>query len=84
MDAGTRATAPAAVIGFVHGLHAFVLDGDRVFAGMTPLDTTSGQNGARMLTFADGVSAQLVPAGNGFELRFSSGEAIPLREQEAR
>jgi hypothetical protein len=84
MDGGTRTTAPAAVLGFVHGLHAIVLDGDRVFAGMSRIETTPGQDGAKTLTFPDGVTAQLVPAGAGFELRFSSGETIPLREQEAR
>jgi hypothetical protein len=84
MDPGTRATAPAAVVGFVHGVHAFVLDGDRVFAGMTPISTSRGQDGARTLTFSDGVSAQLVPASAGYELRFSGGETIPVREQEGR
>ncbi|MGH9348059.1 MAG: hypothetical protein ACRD26_12435 [Vicinamibacterales bacterium] len=84
MDPGTRATAPAAVMGFVHGLNAIVVDGDRVYAGMTALQATRGQDGARTLTFADGVSAQMVPAEKGFELRFSSGETIPLCEEEAR
>lgn len=82
MDNGGRNTAPAAVLGFVHGVHTFVLDGDRVFAGMTPVKAAPGENGARTLTFDDGVTAQLIPTQSGFELRFASGESIALREQE--
>jgi hypothetical protein len=84
MNAEGRGTAPAAVIGFVHGLHAFVLDGDRVFAGMTPLNAPRGQNGVRTLMLANGLSAQLVPVSSGFNLQFSSGESIALHEQAAR
>ena len=82
MDNAGRNNANAAVIGFVHGVHTFVLDGDSVFAGMTPVKAARGENGARTLTFEDGLSAQLVPTQTGFELRFSSGETIGLREQE--
>lgn len=84
MDGGSRATAPAAVLGFVHGMNAIVLDGDRVFAGMTPLDASRESSGARTLTLANGLTAQLVPADKGFELRFSDGATIALREQEGR
>jgi hypothetical protein len=84
MDLGARTTAAAELLGFVHGLHTIVLDGNRVYAGMTRIDAKEGQNGARTLTLAGGQTADLVPAGEGFELRFSSGETIAMRQQETK
>jgi hypothetical protein len=81
MDGGTRTTAPAALLGFVYGLHTIVLDGDRIFAGMSRLETTEAAGGGHVITLSDGLTAQLVPAGDGFELRFSTGEAIALHRQ---
>jgi hypothetical protein len=81
LDPAGRTTAAAALTAFVNGLDPIVLDGDEVFAGMTRIETTEGQNGARTLALTGGLTAQLVPAGEGFELRFANGEAIALRER---
>lgn len=74
-----RAQVPGAVVAFVNGVHVFVLDGDRVFAGMSELAAATGANGTRVITFASGLSADLVPAADGMEMRFSSGERVVLR-----
>ena len=84
MDGGDRRTAPAAVMGFVHGLNAVVVDGGRVYAGMTAIDATSGANGAMTLGLGQDFSAQIVPNGAGYDLRFSSGETIALKEGAAK
>ena len=84
VDGRARTTAAAEIAGFVHGLHTFVLDGNRVYAGMTRIDSTDGPNGARVLTLGGGLTAQLVPVGEGYELRFASGETLTLREQETK
>jgi hypothetical protein len=78
---GDRGQAPATVLAFVNGLHTVVLDGNDVYAGTTRLSTTSDSTGGREVSLANGLSAHLVPAGDGMELRFSSGERVPLRKQ---
>jgi hypothetical protein len=80
MDNAARGTA-GAVVGFVNGLHTVVLDGDRVYAGMTRIDTTAAPDGARGLALAGGLTAQLVQSGDAYEIRFSSGETIQLRAE---
>ena len=82
VDPSGRGTGPAALLAFIYGLDPIVLDGNDVFAGMTRLATGDGQNGGRTLTLAGGLTAQLVPSGNGFELRFANGESIAMRQQE--
>lgn len=78
-----RATAPAAVLAFVNGLHVMVLDGSDVYAGTTRLSTTSDSAG-RMVTLANGLGAHIAPTSDGMELRFTSGERVPLRRQQKR
>jgi hypothetical protein len=82
--AGGRAASPAAVLAFVQGLHVMVIDGNRVYAGLTPLKVAPGADGILTITLRGNLTAQIVPAGTGLQLRFSSGEAIALREQPAR
>lgn len=82
MDGGPRTTAPGEMLGFVHGLHRVVLDGDRIYAGMTAMDASRDGNGARAVTLANGLTAQLLPAEKGFQLKFSTGETVVLREHE--
>ena len=77
-----RAFIPGSIVAMVNGVHVMVVEGDRVYAGMTPLATTAGANGARTITFASGLTADLVTAGQGAELRFSSGERVPLRPRQ--
>lgn len=78
-----RAASPAAMLAFVNGMHVLVIDGDDVFAGMQQLKANRAPDGVRTLQLADGSSADLVPSGATFELRFASGERIPLRKQPA-
>jgi hypothetical protein len=73
---------PGAIVAFVNGVHVMVVDDDRVFAGMTPLESKSGSGGARTITFASGLSAEMVPSAQGAEMRFSSGERVPVRERQ--
>jgi hypothetical protein len=82
-SAANRSTAPGALLAFVNGVHVIVLDGDDAYAGATLLKLATGENGARTLQLADGRSAQLVPAGDALDLRFSTGEHALLRKQSA-
>jgi hypothetical protein len=83
-QAGERRAAPATVLAFVNGLHTVVVDGNDVYAGTTRLSSTADSAGGRELSLANGLSAHLVPSGDGMELRFSSGESVPLRKQTRR
>jgi hypothetical protein len=80
-SAASRATAPAALLAFVNGVHVMVVDGDEAYAGTTLLKLTKSENGSRTMQLADGRSAELVPAGDAFDLRFSTGEHAMLRKQ---
>jgi hypothetical protein len=77
-----RAYIPGSIVAFVNGVHVMVVDGDTVFAGMTPLATTSGANGAKTITFSSGLTADMVPSAQGAEMRFSSGERVPVRTRQ--
>src|SRR5689334_5263419 len=79
-----RANAAATLLAFVNGVHVVVVDGDDAYAGMTRLRAARAPDGHRTLALANGLSAQLVPVGDVMELRFSSGEALPLRRQPER
>jgi hypothetical protein len=76
-----RATAQAALLAYVNGLHVMVLDGNTAYAGMTRLEAAKGTDGNQTLTLANGLKAELVRAGEAVELRFSSGELVPLRKR---
>jgi hypothetical protein len=79
-----RANAAASLVAFVNGLHVVVVDGDDVYAGTTRHQSTSGDEGARALSLVNGLRAELVPVGEVLELRFSSGETLPMRRQPER
>lgn len=76
-----RAGAQAAVLAYVHGLHVLVLDGNTVFSGTTRLKGERDAEGATVFTLAGGLTASLVPAADGMELRFSTGERVPMRKR---
>jgi hypothetical protein len=78
-----RAAVPGAIVAFVNGVHVMVVGDDRVYAGMTVLETKSGSDGAKTITFASGLTADLIPSADGGEMRFSSGERVPVRAREA-
>jgi hypothetical protein len=73
-----RAYNAGSIVAFVNGVHVMVVDGDRIYAGMTELTTKSGTGGAKTITFASGLSAEMVPSGQGAEMRFSTGERVPV------
>ena len=77
-----RAYVPGSIVAFVNGVHVMVVDGDTVFAGMTPLAAKSGPGGAKTITFASGLTAEMVPSAQGAEMRFSSGERVPVRARQ--
>ena len=79
-----REGSPAAMLAYVNGLHVLVLDGNDAFAGMTRLRAEPGASGAKTFKLADGLTAELAPAGDAMELRFSTGESIPMRRRETR
>jgi hypothetical protein len=80
-SAGDRATAPAALLAYVNGLHVMVLDDDEAFAGMTPLRAERGADGMRTFHLANGLDAQLVEQGDALQLRFTGGEAVTMRRR---
>lgn len=73
-----RASAPGAILAFVHGLHSFVLDGNDAYLGMTRVQARRGENGARVIAVPGAGEVQLVAVGDSLELRFPSGETVPL------
>ena len=77
-----RAYVPGSIVAFVNGVHVMVVDGDRVYAGMTTLATTDGAGGARTISFSSGLTADMVPSAQGAEMRFSSGERVPVRARQ--
>jgi hypothetical protein len=79
-----RKEAPATVIAFVNGLHTVVLDGSDVYAGSTRYSTSEDTAGGRDVALSNGLSARIFAAGDAMELRFSSGESVPLRKQTRR
>ena len=81
--AAGRAAMPGAVLAYTNGLHVVVLDGKEVFAGMTRFEAESRPDGARAIKLSSGLEALLVPAGEEkMDLRFSSGESIPLLKKK--
>jgi hypothetical protein len=82
--ASDRKEAPATVLAFVNGLHTVVLDGRDVYVGNSRLSATEDTAGGRVVALSNGLSASLVPAGDGLELRFTSGERVPMRKQTRR
>jgi hypothetical protein len=81
LNSEERATVAGAIVAFVNGMHVMVVDGERVFAGMTELKATSGPGGATTITLPSGLTAIMLPTGNGIELQFSTGERAMLRER---
>ena len=77
-----RAYVPGSIVAFVNGVHVMIVDDDRVYAGMTTLATKSGEGGTKTITFASGLTADLVPSAQGGEMRFSSGERVPVRARQ--
>jgi len=79
--ADDHAGAPGALLAYVNGVHLMVLDGDAAFAGMTPLSVLSKSGGGRFLHLSPSLEAELAPTPDGMELRFSTGETVPMRRK---
>jgi hypothetical protein len=80
--AAERSAMPGAMVAYANGLHVMVMDGKDIYAGMIYLKAESGPNGARVIKLPSGLEAQLVPMNDGrMELKFSSGESVPLRKK---
>jgi hypothetical protein len=75
-----RATAPGAVLAFVNGLHSVVVDGKDAYAGQMRLTGASTDSGLTLL-LPGSLSAALVPSGEEFQLRFSSGESVAMHRR---
>jgi len=78
-----RATAPAALVAFVHGMHTVVVDDDEVYAGMTKRVGRRGEGNALVVPLAAGLEASLVPADTLRVLRFATGDSIAMRRTVA-
>jgi hypothetical protein len=79
---GERVTVAGSIVAFVNGVHVMVVDGERIYAGMTELPSKSSPNGGQTITFSSGLTADMVPSGQGAELRFSSGERVLVHERQ--
>lgn len=79
-----RSAMPGAMLAYANGLHVIVLDGKEVYAGMTALKAESTSAGGLAIKLASGLEAQLVPVGEGIELRFSTGESVAMRKKEVK
>jgi hypothetical protein len=75
------AAVPGAIVAFVNGMHVMVMNGDRIYAGMSELQTKTGAGDGKTVTFPSGLTADLVPSGEALELRFSSGERVTVKER---
>jgi hypothetical protein len=75
-----RTTAPGAVLAFVNGLHVVVVDGREAYAGQTRMGGTEGDGGL-VLPLEGDLSATLARSGDGYQLTFSTGEAVPMRRR---
>jgi len=73
-----RAAVPAALTAYLNGMQTMVLDGSDAYAGMTKLHGDKSDGDGKLFTLANGVTATITPAGDSLQLRFSSGEVIPM------
>jgi hypothetical protein len=81
-SAASRAAAPAAMLAYANGLHVLVLDGGKVYSGMTRLQTTRVGGDTLELRLPGSLQARLTPNGNSMELTFSTGERIGMHKRQ--
>ncbi|MGC4051780.1 MAG: hypothetical protein QM757_20740 [Paludibaculum sp.] len=80
--AAGRPDMPGAVLAYVNGLHLIVVDGNDIYAGMTPLRAEARSDGGRAIKLANGLEAVLTQDGpERMQLKFSSGEVIGMRKK---
>jgi hypothetical protein len=77
-----RTAVAGSIVAFVNGVHVMVVDGEQIYAGMTELTTKEAAGGGRTIAFPSGLSADLVPSGQGAELRFSTGEKVAVGSRQ--
>jgi hypothetical protein len=76
-----RTQVTGALLAFVSGTHVLVVDGNDTYAGMRVTHGGKAPDGGQPLALAGGIEATLVPAGDSMELRFASGERLPLHKR---
>ena len=81
--ADDRAAAKGALLAFVSGTHVLLVDGNDTYAGMRLTSGGKAPDGGQPLALGGGIEATLAPAGETMELRFASGETLPLRKRVA-
>ena len=80
-SSGDRARAKGELLAFVSGTHALVVDGNDTYAGMRLTRGGKAPDGGQPLAPAGGIEATLAAAGDSMQLRFASGETLPLRKR---
>lgn len=75
------APSPADLAAFVEGLHVFVLDGDKVYAGSLRHDGKRQPDGSLQFALPGGRQARLSPDGDGMALHLGEGEPARLVRQ---
>ncbi|WP_165967338.1 hypothetical protein [Luteimonas aestuarii] len=75
------APSPAAVAAFVEGLHAFVLDGERLHAGSVRHDGARQDDGSLLFLLPGGLQARLVRDGDGLLLHLGEGDPVRLQRR---
>lgn len=76
-----RRTGGADLLAFVSGTHVLIIDGDATYAGTQLTRGGRGPDGGQPLALGGGIQAILAPAGAAMQLRFASGETLPLRKR---
>ena len=76
-----RARTKAALLAFVSGTHVLLVDGNDTYAGMRLTSGGKAPDGGQPLALGGGIEATLAPSGEAMQLRFASGETLPLRKR---
>jgi len=73
----------AQVLAYVHGLHAFVRNGDEVYSGTSRLKNVDHEGEALVIGLDGGLTARIEPSGDAEALVFSSGPRATLQHPTA-
>ncbi|MEO8563339.1 MAG: hypothetical protein ABI601_14745 [bacterium] len=76
-----RARTKAALLAFVSGTHVLLVDGNDTYAGMRLTSGGKAPDGGQPLVLGGGIEATLAPSGDAMQLRFASGETLPMRKR---
>lgn len=76
-----RSKAGADLLAFVSGAHVLLIDGDDTYAGTQLTRGGKAPDGGQPLTLGGGIRATVAPSGAAMQLRFATGETLPLRKR---